>query len=115
MNAQGSWLEALAREADCMLAGQPGGVFHAMSREFETTLIRRALAATEGRRINAARLLGIGRNTIARKIHALAIDSLCESQPRNETRVSHNENGGEQNGKSEESGQHELRTGGSVA
>jgi two-component system nitrogen regulation response regulator GlnG len=37
-------------------------------------LIRRALAATHGRRIEAARLLGLGRNTITRKIQELGLD-----------------------------------------
>nr|MBP8922925.1 hypothetical protein [Thauera sp.] len=37
-------------------------------------LIRRALAATGGRRIEAAQLLGIGRNTISRKIQDLGMD-----------------------------------------
>ncbi|WP_232096467.1 helix-turn-helix domain-containing protein [Denitratisoma oestradiolicum] len=47
-----------------------------MSREFESTLIRCALASTGGCRQDAARLLGIGRNTITRKIHALSLDSI---------------------------------------
>ncbi|RTL36358.1 MAG: hypothetical protein EKK49_06585, partial [Rhodocyclaceae bacterium] len=37
-------------------------------------LIRRALAATGGRRIEAAQLLGIGRNTITRKIQELGLE-----------------------------------------
>jgi two-component system nitrogen regulation response regulator GlnG len=45
-----------------------------LTQEFEATLIRRALAATGGRRIEAAQLLGIGRNTITRKIQELGLD-----------------------------------------
>jgi two-component system nitrogen regulation response regulator GlnG len=37
-------------------------------------LIQSALATTRGRRIEAAQKLGIGRNTITRKIQELGID-----------------------------------------
>lgn len=50
----------------CVSRNEPG---------FRVNLIRCALAATGGCRIDAARLLGIGRNTIARKIHAYGLDS----------------------------------------
>ncbi|MBI4757065.1 MAG: nitrogen regulation protein NR(I) [Betaproteobacteria bacterium] len=72
--APGDWSAALALEADRLLAQRPGGVFDLLSRELERTLIVRALAATGGRRIEAAQLLGIGRNTITRKIQELGID-----------------------------------------
>ncbi|MCK9284861.1 MAG: nitrogen regulation protein NR(I) [Rhodocyclaceae bacterium] len=68
------WLEALASEADRMIVAHPGNVFDHLTRAFEGTLIRRALAATGGRRIEAAQLLGIGRNTITRKIQELNLD-----------------------------------------
>ena len=42
-----------------------------LSREFEKALIAKALARTGGRRIEAANLLGMGRNTITRKIAEL--------------------------------------------
>ncbi|MFH1872873.1 MAG: nitrogen regulation protein NR(I) [Pseudomonadota bacterium] len=71
-----SWGAALAGEADRLLAAAPGQVFDQLSREFEATLIRRALNATGGRRIDAAQLLGIGRNTITRKIQELGLDEL---------------------------------------
>ena len=83
------WINALTRHTNCLLTQQPGQVFHAMSREFESTLIRCALAATGGSRMDAARLLGIGRNTITRKIHAFGLDDInaqsgqmLKSQPR---------------------------------
>ncbi len=44
-----------------------------LSRQFERSLISRALARTGGRRIEAANLLGMGRNTITRKIQELGI------------------------------------------
>jgi two-component system nitrogen regulation response regulator GlnG len=68
------WNSALASEADRLLATAPGTVFDSLSREFEATLIRRALNATGGRRVDAAQLLGIGRNTITRKIQELGLD-----------------------------------------
>ena len=69
-----NWNQALAGEADRLLAAAPGAVFDTLSREFEATLIRRALNATGGRRVDAAQLLGIGRNTITRKIQELGLD-----------------------------------------
>ncbi|MDP2809670.1 MAG: nitrogen regulation protein NR(I) [Rhodocyclaceae bacterium] len=69
-----NWLDALAAEADRLIAARPGKAFGLLTREFEGTLIRRALAATGGRRIEAAQLLGIGRNTITRKIQELGLE-----------------------------------------
>ena len=43
--------------------------------QVEARLIAAALAATRGRRIEAAQKLGIGRNTITRKIQELGIDA----------------------------------------
>jgi two-component system nitrogen regulation response regulator GlnG len=73
-SAPTDWLAGLSLEADRLLAVQPGQVFDQLTRSFEATLIRRALAATGGRRIEAAHLLGIGRNTITRKIQDLGLD-----------------------------------------
>ena len=42
--------------------------------EFERTLIRVALARSEGRRQDAARVLGWGRNTLTRKMRELGMD-----------------------------------------
>ena len=72
--ASGNWLDSLASEADALLAAKPGEVFSLLTRSFEGLLIRRALMATGGRRIEAAQLLGIGRNTITRKIQELGLD-----------------------------------------
>jgi two-component system nitrogen regulation response regulator GlnG len=72
--AASGWRDQLAATADGLLAAQPGQVWEALTRDFEATLIRRALAATGGRRIEAAQLLGIGRNTITRKIQELGLD-----------------------------------------
>ena len=68
------WLGDLEREARRLLeAGQPQ-VWDALTRQFEGRLIHTALAVTRGRRIEAAQRLGIGRNTITRKIQELGLD-----------------------------------------
>ena len=67
------WLNGLAAETDRLVVVAPGAVFEKLVRDFERTLILRALAASGGRRIEAAQLLGIGRNTITRKIQELGL------------------------------------------
>ncbi|MBV9890318.1 MAG: nitrogen regulation protein NR(I), partial [Rhizobacter sp.] len=73
-DAGGEWISALERRARELLgAGEPM-VWDTLTREFEAQLIRSALATTRGRRIEAALKLGIGRNTITRKIQELGLD-----------------------------------------
>jgi two-component system nitrogen regulation response regulator GlnG len=74
------WIEAVSQEADRLIAAQPGRVFDLLTRSFEATLIKRALIATGGRRIEASNLLGIGRNTITRKIQELGLDDSKEAE-----------------------------------
>ncbi len=70
----GSWLVDLEREARRRLeAGEPD-VWEALTEQFEGRLIHTALDITRGRRIEAAQKLGIGRNTITRKIQELGLD-----------------------------------------
>jgi two-component system, NtrC family, nitrogen regulation response regulator GlnG len=72
--APSPWLADLAREARQRLdAGQPE-VWDLLTRQFEACLIHAALDITRGRRIEAAQKLGIGRNTITRKIQELGLD-----------------------------------------
>ena len=72
--AESDWLVGLERRARELLhSGQPM-VWDALTREFEAQLIRSALELTRGRRIEAAQKLGIGRNTITRKIQELGLD-----------------------------------------
>jgi two-component system, NtrC family, nitrogen regulation response regulator GlnG len=69
-----NWIALLESEAAHMLAiGQPE-VMDALGRQFESALIKTALKHTHGRKNDAAVRLGIGRNTITRKIHELGID-----------------------------------------
>ena len=71
--ARGDWVAALEREVELRLARGETGILDALSRQFERSLIEQALARTGGRRIEAAGLLGMGRNTITRKIQDLGI------------------------------------------
>ena len=71
----GDWRRALEREVASRLARGETGIADALTREFETALIVKALAHTGGRRIEAATLLGIGRNTLTRKVQELKIDA----------------------------------------
>jgi two-component system nitrogen regulation response regulator GlnG len=75
------WLSALEHEAERRLARGESGILDALSRQFERALIIKALARTGGRRIEAANLLGMGRNTITRKIQELGIEEESGSAP----------------------------------
>jgi two-component system nitrogen regulation response regulator GlnG len=75
------WLAALAREADRRLAKGETHIMDSLSKSFEKTLITKALEHTAGRRIEAAGLLGIGRNTITRKIGELGIGDETPTDP----------------------------------
>jgi two-component system nitrogen regulation response regulator GlnG len=69
-----NWVAVLEREADARLARGESRIMDDLTRQFEKALILRALAQTGGRRIEAAQLLGIGRNTLTRKAQDLGID-----------------------------------------
>ena len=62
-----------ARRGSCCAAGEPM-VWDTLTRKFEAQLIHTALEITRGRRIEAAQKLGIGRNTITRKIQELGLE-----------------------------------------
>ncbi|MDC6176973.1 nitrogen regulation protein NR(I) [Ralstonia solanacearum] len=73
-SATAGWERALAGEAKAMLeAGQPD-VMDALTRRFERAILEAALGVTRGRRVEAATRLGIGRNTITRKLQELGFD-----------------------------------------
>jgi two-component system nitrogen regulation response regulator GlnG len=73
-NAEGNWTAALRREVEKALTRGESHIMDVLTRDFEKTLIAKALEHTGGRRIEAATLLGIGRNTITRKIAELGIE-----------------------------------------
>ena len=69
-----AWEQGLDQEASALLATDRTDVWDALTARFESRLILAALAATRGRRIEAAQKLGIGRNTITRKIQELGLE-----------------------------------------
>ena len=68
------WESGLEVEALALLAAGHIDVWDVLSRRFESKLIQTALVSTRGRRIEAAHKLGIGRNTITRKIQELNLE-----------------------------------------
>jgi two-component system nitrogen regulation response regulator GlnG len=75
------WESGLAVEVDRLLASSSGQVHEKLTDSFERVLIARALAHTGGRRIEAAQALGIGRNTITRKIQDLGLEGGRHNDP----------------------------------
>ena len=73
-DAAHDWEHALQAEAMALLEAGRTDVWDVLTRRFETRLIQTALASTRGRRIEAAHKLGIGRNTITRKIQELGME-----------------------------------------
>jgi two-component system, NtrC family, nitrogen regulation response regulator GlnG len=69
------WRRMLEREVASRLARGESDIAEPLTRDFETALIVKALQHTGGRRIEAAGLLGIGRNTLTRKVQELKIDT----------------------------------------
>jgi len=72
---EADWSAILRRDVEKALMRGEANLMDALSRQFERVLISQALTHTGGRRIEAAALLGIGRNTITRKIADLSIDA----------------------------------------
>jgi two-component system nitrogen regulation response regulator GlnG len=70
----GSWEHGLELDASALLNTDRTDVWDELTRRFESRVILAALAATRGRRIEAAQKLGIGRNTITRKIQELGLE-----------------------------------------
>jgi two-component system nitrogen regulation response regulator GlnG len=68
------WETGLEAEALELLATGRHDVWDELTKRFESKLILTALANTRGRRIEAAQKLGIGRNTITRKIQELGLE-----------------------------------------
>jgi len=75
-----SWVAALEKEVEGLLSRGETGVMDSLNRQFEKSLIVKALAHTGGRRIEASQLLGLGRNTLTRKIQELGIESDKKSE-----------------------------------
>jgi len=73
--AADDWVAGMEREVRALLASGQEGVWDSLTRRFEARMITAALDVTRGRRIEAAQRLGIGRNTITRKIQELGLDA----------------------------------------
>ena len=63
-----TWRDALRREVTERLAASEEHIWDTVMEEVEQTVIEAALDATDGRRVEAATRLGIGRNTLTRKL-----------------------------------------------
>ena len=68
------WTRVLAAWAERQLRNSEEPLLDKAIPEFEKTLIEIAMARTNGHRQEAAKLLGWGRNTLARKMKALHLD-----------------------------------------
>src|SRR5471030_1573637 len=69
------WVGALEREVERAFARGETRILDPFAQVFEKVLIGTSLTRTGGRRIEAANLLGMGRNTITRKIAELGLEA----------------------------------------
>ncbi len=67
------WAGLLRESVMKRLEAQEPDVMDAMTRQFESVLYKAALEFTHGRKVEAAQKLGVGRNTLTRKIQELGI------------------------------------------
>jgi two-component system nitrogen regulation response regulator GlnG len=68
------WEGGLGRLAVKMLQDGDSEVYDVLCSKFEKVVLQAALEVTRGRRVEAAQRLGIGRNTITRKLQELGIN-----------------------------------------
>jgi two-component system nitrogen regulation response regulator GlnG len=69
-----NWKDALKKEVHLALNKNQKGILTDLNQTFEKILIEEALSFTKGRRIEAAEMLGLGRNTLTRKVKELKIE-----------------------------------------
>lgn len=69
-----SWQEGLAMDVAAALNRGEQNLLEERTNMFESIMIKEALKHSKGRRIEAANQLGMGRNTLTRKIKELAIE-----------------------------------------
>jgi two-component system nitrogen regulation response regulator GlnG len=72
-SSSSSWESGLKTVAKKMLEANNEGIYQELLNKFEKSLIETALEVTRGRKVEAAERLGIGRNTITRKVQELNI------------------------------------------
>jgi two-component system nitrogen regulation response regulator GlnG len=68
-----NWKDALKQEVQLALNKNQKDILTNLNETFEKILIEEALSFTKGRRIEAAEILGLGRNTLTRKVKELNI------------------------------------------
>lgn len=68
------WERSVEQVALGLIRSGETDVMHHLTQRFERAVITAALTQTHGRRIEAAQKLGIGRNTITRKIQELGME-----------------------------------------
>jgi two-component system nitrogen regulation response regulator GlnG len=68
------WKEALKHEIKISILNEEKDILPHATDILEKILIEEALSFTKGRRIEAAQILGLGRNTLTRKIQELKIE-----------------------------------------
>jgi two-component system nitrogen regulation response regulator GlnG len=78
---EADWVAILEREVEKALNRGERDLMPTLAARFERALIEQALRHTAGRRIEAAGLLGIGRNTLTRKAQELGVDDKDEDKP----------------------------------
>jgi len=71
MDSTSSWEESLSSHIKNVLSD--ANDLTRLSKELEKLLLQEALKASKGRKIDAAKILGLGRNTITRKIKDLGL------------------------------------------
>ncbi|NHQ85817.1 nitrogen regulation protein NR(I) [Iodobacter sp. HSC-16F04] len=75
LSKSGDWLSHLGVEISQRLSRGDSRILDELTPAFERIVIGRALAFTGGKRIEAAELLGWGRNTLTRKIQELGMEN----------------------------------------
>jgi len=69
------WRDVLKEEVQSALNKNKKDILTNLNQVFEKILIEEALHFTKGRRIEAAQMLGLGRNTLTRKVKELKIEN----------------------------------------
>ena len=67
------WTEELKREVAELLEQEKPGLMNRLTDKFEAAVFQTALAFTHGKKVEAAQRLGVGRNTLTRKLQELGL------------------------------------------
>jgi len=80
MQPNEGWSEALKSWTQKALLREQADLMARARSEFEKTMLDCALDHTGGKRVEAARLLGLGRNTLSRKLKEFDLEKLPNSR-----------------------------------